>query len=65
MELAGEVQTPLEGSGAAGVALGDPIVFRPSKAGEPLERFNEVLLVSGNKIVDRVRTYRGLGWCFM
>lgn len=65
MELAGEVQTPLEGAVTKSIALGDPIVFRPSKAGEPLERFSEVLLVSGKKIVDRVPTYRGLGWCFM
>jgi D-serine deaminase-like pyridoxal phosphate-dependent protein len=65
MELAGEVQTPVEGEAATSVKLGDPVVFRPSKAGEPLERFAEVLLVSGRKIVDRVPTYRGLGWCFM
>jgi D-serine deaminase-like pyridoxal phosphate-dependent protein len=65
MEMAGEVQTPLEGDAAKNVKLGEPIVFRPAKAGEPLERFSEVLLVSGNRIVDRVPTYRGLGWTFM
>lgn len=65
MELAGEVQTPLEGAKTKDIALGDPIVFRPSKAGEPLERFSEVLLVSDKKIVDRVPTYRGMGWTFM
>jgi D-serine deaminase-like pyridoxal phosphate-dependent protein len=64
MEMTGEVQTPLEGDAAKSIRLGDPIVFRPSKAGEPLERFSEVLLVSDNKIVDRVPTYRGLGWTF-
>lgn len=65
LEMAGEVQTPLEGDAAKDIKLGDPIVFRPAKAGEPLERFSEVLLVSGNRIVDRVPTYRGLGWTFM
>jgi D-serine deaminase-like pyridoxal phosphate-dependent protein len=64
MELAGEVQTPLEGN-ASSVRLGDPVIFRPAKAGEPLERFSEVLLVAKGAIVDRVPTYRGLGWTFM
>ena len=64
MELAGEVQTPLEGN-TSSIRLGDPIIFRPSKAGEPLERFSEVLLISKGKIVERAPTYRGLGWTFM
>jgi len=63
-EMGGEVQTPLEGPGAASVAIGSPVLFRPAKAGEPLERFYEVVLVSGGKIVERAMTYRGLGWTF-
>lgn len=64
MEMTGEVQTPLEGDAASTVRLGDPVLFRPAKAGEPLERFAEVVLLSGGKIVDRAPTYRGLGWTF-
>ncbi len=67
MEMAGEVQTPLEcgHTSSASIALGDPIVFRHAKAGELMERFREVLLLQGSKYVERVATYRGLGWCFM
>lgn len=62
-EGCGEVQTPLRDPGRA-VALGDPVLFRHAKAGELMERFNEVLLVSGDRITDRVPTYRGLGQSF-
>lgn len=41
--------------------LGQPVFFRPAKAGEIAERFNEYLIKQGDKIVDRVHTYRGLG----
>lgn len=41
--------------------LGQPVFFRPAKAGEIAERFNEYLVKQGDKIVDRVHTYRGLG----
>ena len=64
MEGAGEVQTPLEVSGDV-PALGAPVVFRHSKAGELMERFNEVLLIAGGAIAERVPTYRGRGWSFM
>lgn len=62
-EGAGEVQTPVEVP--AGVALGDPIFFRPAKSGELAEHAREYLLVRGDRIVERVPTYRGLGHCFL
>jgi D-serine deaminase-like pyridoxal phosphate-dependent protein len=43
---------------------GDPVLFRHAKAGELAERFNEYLLVEGDRIVSRAATYRGLGLCF-
>jgi D-serine deaminase-like pyridoxal phosphate-dependent protein len=65
MEGAGEVQTPLQGPGIAHLQPGDPVLFRPAKAGEPAERFSTYLLVRGHDIVERVPTYRGRGWCFL
>ncbi len=62
----GEVQTPLivhrvlQGK----LNIGDPIFFRPAKAGEIAERFNEYCLFRQLKIADRVKTYRGWGMCF-
>ena len=43
---------------------GDPLLFRHAKAGELCERFNELLLIEGGKVVDKVATYRGDGQCF-
>lgn len=63
-EGAGEVQTPVFGAAADELRLGDPVFFRHAKAGELLERFDELLLVAGGQIVERARTYRGEGWCF-
>ncbi|RLA63558.1 MAG: amino acid deaminase/aldolase [Epsilonproteobacteria bacterium] len=62
-EGAGEVQTPIKISGSD-IKLGDPVFFRHSKAGEVCERFNEITLISGNQIVEKVPTYRGEGQCF-
>lgn len=64
-EGAGEVQTPLLGAAAAGLALGDQIWMRHSKAGELCERVNELHLVSGDRVVDVVATYRGEGHAFL
>lgn len=61
-EGAGEVQTPVFGERLP--ATGDVVLFRPAKAGEWLEHFDEVGLVSGRAIVERARTYRGHGWRF-
>jgi len=64
LEGAGEVQTPLTGETADACALGTPALFRPAKAGEPMERFDEVLLFSNGKLASKERTYRGDGQCF-
>lgn len=65
MEGCGEVQTPLLLPSNTRIRHGDPVLFRHAKAGELAEHFNEYLLVSGGKIVDRARTYRGHGKCFI
>ncbi|MFC4078264.1 amino acid deaminase/aldolase [Salinithrix halophila] len=64
-EGAGEVQTPVCGSGALNLDLGDPILFRHAKAGEMCERFHEILIISSGRVVDRYPTYRGEGKCFL
>jgi D-serine deaminase-like pyridoxal phosphate-dependent protein len=62
-EGAGEVQTPLTGAGA--LAVGQRVYFRHAKAGELCERFNTLLLVEGDRVVDEVPTYRGEGCSFL
>jgi D-serine deaminase-like pyridoxal phosphate-dependent protein len=64
-EGAGEVQTPLHGAPARDSRVGDRVYFRHAKAGELCERFNSLLLVSGDEIVDEVPTYRGEGKSFL
>ena len=65
LEGAGEVQTPLLGSGAEHLRVGDVVFFRHAKAGELCERFNTLHLVEGDRIVDSVPTYRGEGQAFL
>jgi D-serine deaminase-like pyridoxal phosphate-dependent protein len=65
LEGAGEVQTPLHGPGARGLRVGDRVYFRHAKAGELCERFNTLLLVEGDRVVDVVPTYRGEGMSFL
>jgi D-serine deaminase-like pyridoxal phosphate-dependent protein len=66
IEGAGEVQTPLRlPAGRPPLAMGDPVFFQHAKAGELCERFDHLLLVQGGRIVDRVPTYRGLGYAFL
>jgi len=62
----GEVQTPLVVPQAlqGQLRIGDPVFFRPAKAGEIAERFNEYCLLRDGEIANRVPTYRGLGQCF-
>lgn len=60
----GEVQTPVLLPQNLDMKLGDPLFFRPAKAGEIAERFNEYILIRDNKIVEKVPTYRGLRHCF-
>jgi D-serine deaminase-like pyridoxal phosphate-dependent protein len=62
-EGAGEVQTPLVGR--SDLHLGDPVFFRHAKAGELAEHFDEYLLVRDSSVVQRAKTYRGLGECFL
>jgi D-serine deaminase-like pyridoxal phosphate-dependent protein len=62
-EGAGEVQTPL--LGASRVRIGDRVWMRHAKAGELCERFDVLHLVSGDRVVDTVPTYRGEGRCFL
>ena len=64
-EAAGEVQTPLQGRGAADLAVGDRVWFRHSKSGEPAERIDTYHVVSGDSVVDEIPTYRGEGKTFL
>jgi D-serine deaminase-like pyridoxal phosphate-dependent protein len=64
-EGAGEVQTPLRGSAAKRLALGDRVYFRHVKAGELCERFDRLYLITGGTIRDEVPTYRGEGRTFL
>jgi len=65
-EGAGEVQTPLlVPPNCPEIKLGDPIIWQHAKAGEVMERFNEVLVISEGKVIDNVPTYRGLGKSFL
>jgi D-serine deaminase-like pyridoxal phosphate-dependent protein len=62
LEGFGEVQTPMQyNPNKIQLDLGDIIVTRLAKTGEPLERFNEVLCISDNKLINRFPTYRGAG----
>jgi len=61
LEGAGEVQTPLTGSGARLLQIGDWVWFRHAKSGELAEHTNQVHLLAGDAIVDSVPSYRGLG----
>ena len=63
-EGAGEVQTPLRHPASVALKIGEPMLFRHAKAGELCERFNELLLITGGRVVDQVTTYRGDGKCF-
>jgi D-serine deaminase-like pyridoxal phosphate-dependent protein len=68
-EGAGEVQTPVLGSAAGGLRIGDRVWLRHAKGGELAERFTEYHLLSSKPEPDgvpenRVPTYRGEGCCF-
>jgi D-serine deaminase-like pyridoxal phosphate-dependent protein len=64
-EAAGEVQTPLLGAVADQLRVGDRVWLRHTKAGELCERFDALHLVSGDRVVDTVPTYRGEGRTFL
>ena len=65
LEGAGEVQTPVSGSEAAALRIGDNVYMRHAKAGELCERFDSLYLVQGGEIVDEVSTYRGEAKTFL
>ena len=64
-EGTGEVQTPVVGSAAERLSVGDRVYFRHIKAGELCERFNRLYLVTGSTIRNEVPTYRGEGCAFL
>ncbi|MER6915659.1 amino acid deaminase/aldolase [Streptomyces sp. NPDC000594] len=64
-EGAGEVQTPLLGSAADDLLIGDKVWFRHAKAGELCERFAALCLVEGDRVTATVPTYRGEGQTFL
>ncbi|MFF5158766.1 amino acid deaminase/aldolase [Streptomyces sp. NPDC000348] len=61
----GEVQTPLLGSPADDLLIGDTVWFRHAKAGELCERFDALHLVEGDTVTATVPTYRGEGRTFL
>jgi D-serine deaminase-like pyridoxal phosphate-dependent protein len=65
LEGAGEAQTPLLGTTAASLRIGDRVYLRHAKAGELCERFNSLHLIQDGQIIDEVPTYRGEGRCFL
>ncbi len=64
-EGAGEVQTPLSGTPARQLQVGDRVYMRHAKAGELCERFDVLHLVEDSSVVDTVPTYRGEGQTFL
>ncbi|MCG8317263.1 MAG: amino acid deaminase/aldolase [Pseudomonadales bacterium] len=62
-EGVGEVQTPIRYKGKD-LDVGSPVFFRHCKAGEICERFNDLHLIRGDKIIKSAKTYRGYGQCF-
>ncbi|WP_327307601.1 amino acid deaminase/aldolase [Streptomyces sp. NBC_01298] len=64
-EGAGEVQSPLLGSPADDLLIGDRVWFRHAKAGELCERFDTLHLVEGDRVTATAPTYRGEGRTFL
>ncbi|MFE2168239.1 amino acid deaminase/aldolase [Streptomyces sp. NPDC059447] len=64
-EGAGEVQTPLLGSPADDLLIGDRVWFRHAKAGELCERFETLHFVEGDRVTGSAPTYRGEGKTFL
>jgi D-serine deaminase-like pyridoxal phosphate-dependent protein len=64
-EGAGEVQTPVLGSAADDLRIGDRVYFRHAKAGELCERFDRLYLIDDDRVTEEVPTYRGEGQTFL
>jgi D-serine deaminase-like pyridoxal phosphate-dependent protein len=64
-EGAGEVQTPVLGSAADDLRIGQRVYFRHAKAGELCERFDRLYLIDDDRVTEEVSTYRGEGYCFL
>lgn len=64
MEGAGEVQTPVSGSAARSLRIGDRVLMRHAKAGEYCERFDTVHAVDAEGRRTALPTYRGEGQNF-
>ncbi len=64
-EQAGEVQTPVTGSAAADLRIGDRVWLRHTKAGELSEHVNTLHVIDGDRVVESIPTYRGEGKAFL
>ena len=64
-EASGEVQTPVTGAAAARLSVGDRVWLRHTKAGELSEHLNAFALVSGDRLIGELPTYRGEGKAFL
>jgi D-serine deaminase-like pyridoxal phosphate-dependent protein len=64
-ESAGEVQTPLRGAAARGLAIGDRVWLRHTKAGELSEHLGAFALVDHGALMGELLTYRGEGKVFL
>jgi D-serine deaminase-like pyridoxal phosphate-dependent protein len=64
-EGAGEVQSPLRGTGAAALRVGDRVWLRHTKAGELSEHLDEFAMVDDGVVVETMKTYRGEGKAFL
>jgi D-serine deaminase-like pyridoxal phosphate-dependent protein len=56
--------TTLTGHPAALLSVGDTVWFRPSDPGDAFEHTDTVHLLSGDRIIETVPTYRGTGHAF-
>ena len=65
LEGAGEVQTPVRGRAARGLAVGERVYMRHAKAGELCERFDRLYAIEGDAVVEELPTYRGEGRTFL
>jgi D-serine deaminase-like pyridoxal phosphate-dependent protein len=63
-EGSGEVQTPLVGPAADGLAVGDRVWFRHAKAGELGEHVIVLHALTGEQVTGELATYRGEGKAF-